>query len=101
LPRERGGLENQFFVWSTSLFFVIHGIIARSFAPTSSMGWAALRARVALKDGWPALFSSTQSRAKRPDWMSSSTRFIAFLVSSVMMRGPVTYSPYSAVLEIE
>ena len=36
---------------------------------------------MALKLGWPALFSSTQSRAKRPDWMSSSTRFISALVS--------------------
>jgi hypothetical protein len=33
--------------------------------------------------------------------MSVSTRFISALVSAVMMRGPVTYSPYSAVLEIE
>ena len=36
-----------------------------------------------------------------PVWMSFSTRFISALVSAVMMRGPETYSPYSAVLEIE
>jgi hypothetical protein len=27
----------QFFDWSTSLFFAIHGIIARSFSPTCSI----------------------------------------------------------------
>ena len=47
------------------------------------------RRRIALKLTWPALFSSTQSRAKRPSWMSASTRFISALVSSVMIRGPV------------
>src|SRR5579863_4387221 len=86
---------------STSLFLPIHGIIARSFAPTSSIGCAFTRARVALKEVWLTLFSSIQSRVKRPDWMSVSTRFISAFVSGVMMRGPVTYSPNSAVLEIE
>ena len=62
---------------------------------------SALRRRVALKLGWPTVFSAMKSRTKRPDWMSSSTRFISALVSGVMMRGPVTYSPYSAVFEIE
>jgi hypothetical protein len=28
---------NQFFDWSTSLFFVIHGIMPRSWAPTFSI----------------------------------------------------------------
>ena len=38
----------------------------------------------------------------RPDWMSASTSFIRRLVSSRgRMRGPETYSPYSAVFEIE
>lgn len=37
----------------------------------------------------------------RPPWISASTRFISALVSSVMMRGPVVMSPYSAVLLIE
>ncbi len=60
-----------------------------------------MRRRVALNEDWLTLFSSIQSRANLPDWMSSSTRFISALVSEVMMRGPVTYSPYSAVLEME
>ena len=65
------------------------------------MGCSAARRRVALKLGWPAAHSSIKSRTKRPDWMSSSTRFISALVSGVTMRGPETYWPYSAVLEIE
>src|SRR5882672_5279180 len=91
----------QFLVLSTSAPFLIHGIMSRSFSPTSSIGWAASLARVALNEVWLTLFSSIQSRANLPDWMSSSTRFISALVSEVTMRGPVTYSPYSAVLEIE
>src|ERR1700690_3112083 len=94
-------IKPQFLVLSTSAPFLIHGIMSRSLAPTSSIGcWASL-ARVALNEVWLTLFSSIQSRANLPDWMSSSTRFISFLVSPVTMRGPVTYSPYSAVLEIE
>src|SRR6478735_11610760 len=93
--------QPQFLVLSTSAPFFIQGIMSRSFAPTSSIGcWASL-ARVALNEVWLTLFSSIQSRANFPDWMSLSTRFISFLVSSLTMRGPVTYSPYSAVLEIE
>src|SRR5688500_10016669 len=80
----------QFFALSTSLFLAIHGIMPRRRLPTSSIGCSADRRRRALKDGLPALFSSIQSRAKRPDCMSASTRFISFLVSSVTMRGPVT-----------
>src|ERR1700722_5937121 len=91
----------QFFVLSTSAPFLIHGIMSRSLAPTSSIGWVASLARVALNEVWLTLFSSIQSRANLPPWMSASTLRISFLVSSVMMRGPVTYSPYSAVLEIE
>ena len=52
---------------STSLFLPIHGIIALSFAPTSSIGCAFTRARVALNEVWLTLFSSIQSRVKRPD----------------------------------
>src|ERR1700740_2687186 len=101
-PTTRGeGKKAQFFDLSTSAPFLIHGIMSRSLAPTSSMGWAESLARVALNEVWLTLFSSIQSRANLPDWMSLSTRFISFLVSSVTMRGPVTYSPYSAVLEIE
>src|SRR5690606_25154692 len=93
--------RDQFLVLSTRRFWPIHGIMARSFSPTSSIGWAAALARVALKEVWLTLFSSIQLRVKMPDWMSARTRFISALVSAVMMRGPVTYSPYSAVLEIE
>src|SRR5271157_6605624 len=91
----------QFRSLSTSLFLPIQGIIARSLAPTSSIGWALARARIALKEVWLTRFSSIQSRVNLPDWMSSRTRFISTLVAPVMMRGPETYSPYSAVLEIE
>src|SRR6266446_6738029 len=93
--------QPQFLVLSTRAPFLIHGIMSRSLTPTSSIGWAASLARVALNEVWLTLFSSIQSRANFPDWMSSSTRFISALVSEVTMRGPVTYSPYSAVLEIE
>src|SRR6478735_1756193 len=95
------GRKVQFFVLSTKAPFLIHGIMSRSLAPISSIGWVASLARVALNEVWLTLFSSIQSRANLPDWMSLSTRFISFLVSSVTMRGPLTYSPYSAVLEIE
>src|SRR3978361_1582963 len=94
-------LETQFFVLSTSAPFLIHGILSRSLAPISSIGCSASLARVALNEVWLTLFSSIQSRANFPDWMSLRTRFISFFVSSVTMRGPVMYSPYSAVLEIE
>src|SRR6187401_2581027 len=86
---------------STCAFALIHGIISRSFSPTCSIGCSASLARVALNEVWLTLFSSIQSRVNLPDWMSASTRFISALVASLMMRGPETYSPYSAVLEIE
>ncbi len=66
----------------------IQGIMARSFSPTFSMSCSAALRRIALKLAWPAAFSSTQSRANRPDWMSSRTRFISALTASLMMRGP-------------
>src|SRR5215470_5610322 len=87
--------RSQFFDLSTNAPFLIHGIMSRSFSPTCSIGWEASLARVALNEVWLTLFSSIQSRANLPDWMSASTLRISFLVSSV------TYSPYSAVLEIE
>jgi hypothetical protein len=91
----------QFFALSAKAFFPIHGIMARSFSPTSSIGWMTILARAALNEVWFTRFASIQLRVKLPDRMSLSTRFISFLVSSVIMRGPLTYSPYSAVLEIE
>ena len=59
--------RRQFRVRSTNRFCFSHGIMARSFSPTFSMSCSAERRRVALKLGWPAVFSSTHSRAKRPD----------------------------------
>src|SRR5215204_231442 len=91
----------QFRLLSTRAFCLIQGIIPRRRSPTSSIGCDAILARVALNEVWLTLFSSIQSRVNLPDWMSVSTRFISDFVSAVMMRGPVTYSPYSAVLEIE
>src|ERR1700687_980897 len=97
----RGFAANQFRLLSTKARCLIHGIISRSLAPTCSIGcWASL-ARVALNEVWLTLFSSIQSRVKRPDWMSARMRFISALVSAFTTRGPETYSPYSAVLDTE
>src|SRR5262249_36107557 len=91
----------QFRLLPTSARSLIHGIMARSLAPTSSIGcWASL-ARVALNEVWLTLFSSIQSLTKRPDWMSARMRFISALVSAFTTRGPETYSPYSAVFDTE
>src|SRR6266850_2152618 len=92
---------HQFRLLSTRARCLIHGIMARSLAPISSIGCAAILARMALNEVWLTRFSSIQLRVKVPLWMSSSTLFISALVAALTMRGPVTYSPYSAVLEIE
>jgi len=47
----RGPQPDQFFDWSTSLFLAIQGIMARSSAPTVSIGWAAFRRRRAVMLG--------------------------------------------------
>ena len=99
-PQE-GGVSGQFFALSTSLFLPIHGIMPRSFAPTSSIWWLSFMRRMPLKREPPALYSCIQSDVNLPVWMSCRTRFISALVSAVMMRGPETYSPHSAVFEIE
>src|SRR6266849_4034297 len=93
--------RGQFLVLSTSARCLIHGIMARSLAPTSSIGWAAHFARMALNEVWLTRFSSIQSLTNLPDWMSSRIFFISARVSGVTTRGPETYSPYSAVLETE
>ncbi|MNL87122.1 hypothetical protein D3C87_2161240 [compost metagenome] len=54
-----------------------------------------------LKRAAPDLYSCIHSEVNLPVWMSVRTRFISALVSAVMIRGPVTYSPHSAVFEIE
>jgi NAD(P)-dependent dehydrogenase (short-subunit alcohol dehydrogenase family) len=38
--------------------------------------------RIALKRGWPALYSCIHSEVNLPVWMSLSTRFISALVSA-------------------
>src|SRR4051812_38710980 len=101
LHAAEGRVQGQLRVWSTSLFFLIQGIMARSCSPTTSIELSALRRRRDCSVGAPARFSMMKLLAYSPVWMSFRTCFITFLVSSVMMRGPVTYSPYSALLEIE
>lgn len=61
LPSVRIPLRPQSFVLPS------HGIMARSRFPTASIGWAAERARMSFMNGNPALFSSIQARANRPD----------------------------------
>src|SRR5262249_39824654 len=92
---------DQFRLRSTSARCLIHGIIARSFSPTCSIGCAAHAARIALNEVWLTRFSSIQSLTNLPDWMSPRILFISARVSGVTTRGPETYSPYSAVLETE
>src|SRR5262245_10626159 len=92
---------HQFRLLSTKARCLIHGIIARSFAPTSSIGCAAFFARIALNEVWLTRFSSIQSLTNLPDWMSPRILFISALVSGVTTRGPETYCPYSAVFDTE
>ena len=51
--------------------------------------------------GAPARFSSTKSLAYSPDWMRARASRMTFLTRSSITLGPVTYSPYSALFEIE
>src|SRR6188508_1306945 len=103
LPRDdrMRPVRHQLRLVSTSLFFLIHGIMARSFSPTTSMSCSASSRRLAFSVGAPARFSRMKSRAYSPDWMRARHSFIAFFDSSPMTLGPVTYSPYSALFEIE
>jgi hypothetical protein len=65
------------------------------------MGCSAVRRRRDSSVGAPARFSRMKLLAYSPVWMSLSTLRIASFVSSVTIFGPVTYSPYSALFEIE
>src|SRR6478672_9773536 len=59
-PRTRKGKNVdfiQFLALSTSLFLEIHGIIARSLAPTSSIWWLSFMRRMPLKRDRPARYS--------------------------------------------
>src|SRR3954466_6835489 len=96
--RNRG---RQFLLLSTIARCLIHGIMPRSFSPTSSIGCDAILARMALNEVWLTRFSSIQLRVKVPVWMSERIFFISALVASLTTRGPETYSPYSAVLDTE
>src|SRR6476661_7707678 len=78
---------------STSLFALIQGIIARSFSPTTSIWCSEVRRRRDCRVGAPARFSRMKFFAYSPVWISLSTCFIAFFVSSFTTFGPVTYSP--------
>ena len=57
---------NQFFDWSTSLFFFIHGIMLLNFSPTSSIGCSANSRRFAVSVGAPALASKMKLFAYSP-----------------------------------
>src|SRR5215218_208584 len=92
-PRQQ--TADQLRLLSTSARSLIHGIMARSFSPTASAGCAASLARIALNEVWLTRFSSIQSLANLPDWISDRMRFISARVSALITRGPETYSPYS------
>src|SRR5438876_3562552 len=92
---------DQFLVLSTSARCLIHGIMARSFSPTCSIGWAAHFARMALNEVWFTRFSSIQSLTNLPHWISARILRISARVAALTTRGPDTYSPYSAVFETE
>src|SRR5882762_5577999 len=76
----------QFRLRSTIARALIQGIMARSLAPTSSIGCAAILARMALNEVWLTRFSSIQSLTNLPDWMSSRMRFISARVASLTTR---------------
>jgi len=59
-------------------------------APTSSIWCSDVKRRREIRVGAPALFSRMKLLAYSPVWMSFNTWRMAFLVSSVTMRGPVT-----------
>src|SRR4030065_2285062 len=86
---------------STSFPFFSHGIMALSFAPTSSMGCCSPFLVRALNTGLFALHSRIHSFANCPDCTSSRILFLSFFVSSVILLGPLVRSPYWAVLLIE
>src|SRR4029077_15656269 len=90
---------HQLHVWSTSLFFLIQGIIERSFSPTTSIECCDVIRRRDISVGAPGRFSRMKSRAYSPDWIRASASFIACFVCAVTIFGPVTYSPYSALFE--
>jgi hypothetical protein len=91
----------QFLLRSTSRLALIHGIIARSFSPTFSISCSPISRRRASSVGAPARFSRMKLLAYSPVWMSLERLLHRRLARLVDHRGPVTYSPYSALFEIE
>jgi hypothetical protein len=80
---------------------LIHGIMPRSFSPTSSIWCASLQAAGRLERACAGLAFLHPVGGELAGLDVVRTRFISALVSAVMMRGPDMYSPHSAVLEIE
>jgi len=78
----------------------IHGIISRRRAPTFSIG-SSRSCAAGEEPGAPARFSSTKSFAYSP-FLDAVQRLLHALAHALVddLR-PVTYSPYSALLEIE
>jgi hypothetical protein len=79
----------------------IQGIIARSSAPTFSIGWACPCARSCSKRARPDSDSAIHSSANEPSRMSLRIWRISAFTASLMIRGPRVTSPYSAVSLIE
>src|SRR5512132_1610597 len=79
VPRELSLRHPQLRDWSTSLFFLIHGIIERSLSPTTSIECCAIRRRCEANVVAPARFSRMKLLAYSPVWMLRSASRIARL----------------------
>ncbi len=75
--------------------------MSRSSLPTFSISWSVPALRSSSNFLSPDLFSSMNSLANSPDWISARISFIAAREASPITRLPRVRSPYSAVLEIE
>src|SRR5690554_5768983 len=93
--------DDQFLDLSTSLLAAIQGIMARSLEPTCSIWDSALMRRRDVSVGAPAAFSRMNFLAYSPVWMATRASRMAWRVCSVTILGPVSYSPNSALFEIE
>src|SRR5690606_4651921 len=86
---------------STSMLAAIQGIMARSLPPTCSICDSALMRRREVSVGAPAAFSRMNFLAYSPVWMATRASRMAWRVCSVTILGPVSYSPDSALFEME
>ncbi len=75
---------------------MIHGIIARSFSPTTSICDSAIRRRLLISVGAPARFSMMKLLAYSPVWMSLSIVFIRAGFETLVEAG---YAPEMAYFE--